>query len=104
MKNSRKLRSRSRLPPDDGATGTSGAASDATVSGASMRPEPTDSGRVPPGRPLVQKAQRLVALHGAPLQPELHEVGQRVTHRGTGPDTQVLHHVVAVERRAQGLE
>jgi hypothetical protein len=38
VKNSRKFRSRSRLPRGFCASGASGAASDATVSGASIRP------------------------------------------------------------------
>src|SRR5437763_1100486 len=104
MKNTRKLRSRNRLPRGPDAAGTSGAASDATVSGASIHPEPTESAQLPPPRPFVEKVQCLLALDGPAFESELHQERERLADGGTRPDAQMLHDLVAVQRRPQGLE
>ena len=41
---------------------------------------------------------------GTAVHPHLHQVGERLPHHRPGRQAQQLHHLVAVERRPQGIE
>src|SRR5204863_2642577 len=55
-------------------------------------------------RPGVQLAVGLLLLHRAAFEAELHQELERLSDLPPGLQPEVLHHLVAVERRAERLE
>src|SRR6185436_7057799 len=96
-----------------GTAGTSLTWPSATRSATSCSVRPSAAGTLvlPVGRgvsldrpPLVEQAIALVFVDRPALQTQLHQVVERAADRGPRRDTEVLHHLHAVQRRAHRVE